>query len=137
LQQQATIPLVADDEGHDEKRDTQNDGNSGNEVNKVLDLNGNGSFCQPGTPLQRNSIETSKQPTKVVSCLYQTLDLANDSTVTGVDYNAHAGTLDAVGGEKCQIFSFQGVVVGALNLALLWLGFASQRRVVHLKIVVS
>mmetsp|Transcript_15325 Transcript_15325/g.33089 ORF Transcript_15325/g.33089 Transcript_15325/m.33089 type:complete len:1080 (-) Transcript_15325:311-3550(-) len=101
-----------DEEGH-----TKHDGNGGDQVNELRNLNGDGGVV--GGSLGR-----------------ETSNLTHGSVVGGADDDASAGPGGDDGGEEAKVLRLErrGDVLGAHVAALLGLGLTSQGRVVHLEL---
>ena len=71
-------PVVAENEGHDEESDTEEDGNTGNDVDEMLDFLGDGRVTGVNVGSEGS-------------------DAAHDGVVTASDNDTTSGTFDAVG----------------------------------------
>merc|ERR1719431_192905 len=107
-------PVVAEDEGNDEKGYSEEDGNSSDYVDEMLNLLGNG------------SLSTLKS-----RC--QASDPSHDSVVSNHDNHSDGSSLHSVGGEEGDVLGLQGVLVGEFRASGLGLGLASEGGVVHLE----
>ena len=71
-------PVVAEDKSHDEESDTEENGNTGDDVDEMLDFLGDGRVT---------GVDVGGEGG----------DAAHDGVVTASDNNTTSGTLDAVG----------------------------------------
>ena len=84
-------PVVAKDEGNDEEADTEEDGDSGDDVDEMLNFLGNGSL---------SSLKTRSKSSNP----------AHHSVVSNVDHHSNAGALNSVGREETNVLCFQGIL---------------------------
>merc|ERR1711962_1296324 len=80
-------PIVTQDKCNDEEGDTEEDSDSRDDVNEMLDLLGNG--C----------LSTSKSRSK-------TCNPTHDCVVSNVDHHAYSGSFNSIGGEESEILGF-------------------------------
>jgi len=106
-------PVVAEDEGKDEEDNTEEDGNTSNDVDEMLDFLGNWRITRVDVGSEGG-------------------DSAHDSVVTASNDDTSGGTFDAVGREESKVTGFEDFNGGLFGVSGLWLGFTSQRRVVNL-----
>lgn len=106
-------PVVAEDEGDDEEGDAKEDGHTGDQVDEVMDLLGDGGLA---------GVETRGQ----------TGDPAHGRLVAAADDDALGRALDRVRREEGEILGLEGILIREFGRPRLGLGLARQRAVVNL-----
>merc|ERR1712242_244497 len=107
-------PVVAEDEGNDEEGNTEEHGDTGDDVDEVSNFFGNGSLVRSQTG-------------------GETGNSAHDGVVSDVNNDTHGGSFHGVGGEESKILGLKRVLVSELGGPGLGLGFSSQGGIVNLE----
>ena len=140
-------PEVVEEETDDEEGDAEEHGHTGDDVDKVGDLPGDGGLAHlqsagqvgdtahhgPVTGANHNArAHTYEKRTKKHST---SANRTRDTPANSKDFlsGAKKPTFDDIRGKECQIFGFQRIRMGVLRAPRLRLRFSSQWRVVDLK----
>ena len=104
--------VVSEDEGENEETDSEEYGDSGNDVDEMFDFSGDW-----GVTGFESGGETGNS--------------AHDGVVTAENNDTFGGTFVTVGTEESDVFGFQWVFVGEIGGPGLWFGFTGERRVIY------
>lgn len=107
-------PVVFQDECNDEESDTQKDGYTSDDVDKVMNLLGD--WCITRVQAGRQISNTT-----------------HDRTIAGSNDDARARALDCVRAKESDVTRLERIIAGEFGRTRLRLGLARQRRVVHLE----
>jgi len=104
-------PVVSEQEGQAEEGDTQEYGDSGNDVDEMLDFAGNGRVAGFESRGERGNS-------------------THDGVITALDYDTGGATFVTVSGEESNVLGLERVLVRVLVGSALWFGLSGKRRVV-------